>query len=135
MNAGVMRGPNGVSERVPGGPRSTDCLLRVLFGNSLPPGLPGVGNNDITREVREPITRIIQAGGNTRNPDNFIPTQAPINNMKGRIMGFSSPMEETQFMLNVEEAATGLAPESTERLLTTFNVVRTAPDLIHKYHN
>ncbi|KAL5387453.1 hypothetical protein PMIN04_011564 [Paraphaeosphaeria minitans] len=123
MNAGVMRGPNGESQRLPGGPISTEILLRVLFQDSLPAGLPGVGNNDANREILEPATRIIQAGGNTRNPDNFIPTQAQINAMKGRIMGFSAPMEEREFLTTVRDAATGLDSTSTDQLLTTFNVL------------
>lgn len=131
MNAGEMRGPNGETQRLPAGPISTEIILRVLFRDSLPAGLPGVGNNDANREIREPVTRIIQAGGNTRNPDNFIPTQDQINGMKGRIMGFSAPMEEREFLTTVRDAATGLDSTSTEQLLTTFNIVSTFIDTIH----
>jgi hypothetical protein len=131
MNAGVMRGPNGESQRLPGGPISTEILLRVLFQDSLPAGLPSVSNNDANREIREPATRIIYAGGNTRNPDNFIPTQAQINAMKGRIMGFSAAMEEREFLTTVRDAATGFDSTSMDQLLTTFNVASTTLDTIH----
>jgi hypothetical protein len=134
MNTGVMRGPEGQYYNLPGGRRSTADILRILFTESLPAGLPGVGNND-DREMREPISRIIQAFGNTLNPDNFVPTQAQINGMKGLIMGFDSPMSDTRFLTTLTDAANGLNSTSTETLLTTFRVVRTAPDPIHMYRN
>jgi hypothetical protein len=135
MNTGVMRGSEGQYYNLPSSRRSTEDILHILFTESLPAGLSGVGNNDRNTEMREPISRIIQAFGNTRNPDNFVQTQGQINGMKGQIMGFSSPMSDTTFLTTLEDAATGLDSASTETLLTTFRFVRTAPDPIHIYRN
>lgn len=123
FNRGYMRGPNGLTQRLPHGAIDSSTLQRVLFSDSLPAGVGGVGRNDANRDIREPITRIIQAAGNTRNPDNFIPTEDQINGMKGQIMGFSAPVSERRFGTLVRDAATGLDPASAQELFTEFNVV------------
>lgn len=123
FNRGEMRGPDGQTQRLPHGAIDSAILQRVLFTESLPAGVGGVGRNDANRDIREPITRIIQAAGNTRNPDNFIPTEDQINGMKGQIMGFNAPMAELRFSTTVRDAATGLDINSAQEIFTTFNVL------------
>jgi hypothetical protein len=90
-----MRGPDDQRQRLPTGAIDSEILRRVLFTNLLPAGVGGrVGPNDTNNEIREPMTRIIHAAGNTRNQDNFIPTKDQINDMKGRIMRFRAPIGE-----------------------------------------
>ena len=123
MNLGFMRGPDGQTMQLPRGAIGSSILQRVLFSDSLPAGIGGVGPNDANRDIREPITRIIQAAGNTRNPDNFIPTEAQINGMKGLIMGFDAPISESVFLSIVRDAATGLDAIAAQQIINTFNVV------------
>lgn len=119
FNRGEMRGPDGQTQRLPHGAIDSAILQRVLFTESLPAGVGGVGRNDANRDIREPITRIIQAAGNTRNPDNFIPTEDQINGMKGQIMGFNAPMAELRFSTTVRDAATGLDINSAQEIFTS----------------
>lgn len=78
INSGFMAGPNGLTRQLPHGAVDSRILKRVLFTKSLPVGVSGVGQNDANRDMREPIIRIIQAIGNTWNPDNFIPRRAEL---------------------------------------------------------
>lgn len=122
-STGFMRGPRGIIARLPGGAVDSRILEQVLLTQSLPAGVGGVGQHDANRDMREPAERMIQAIGNTRNPNNFIALEAPVNNMKGRIQGFDPPMNEKKFELLVADAASGLDPASAERIFTIFNTV------------
>ncbi len=116
---GKMSNRFGKTLTLNGGAISAAVIDRVFFTDSLPAGICPVGGND-KKEIREPISRIIQRNGNNLNPDEFIPVDEPVNGMKGRIFGFDNPMSQGRFNDLVEGAATGLDPSAADTIFTYF---------------
>lgn len=117
LGGNVFQLPNGA---IPG-----EVLEPIIFRNTLPEGIDGVGPQYPNREIREPISRMIQALGNTPNPDNFIATTRDINTMKGRLFGFKSPRDSEEFDSLATDAATGQDDNAAAEIFTILNTVRT----------
>jgi hypothetical protein len=96
-------------------------MQRMMFGDVLPASVGGIGDRDTP--ILEPITRMIMHLGGDRNPTNLLATQRQINTMKGRIMGFDSPISEDNFRNRLSTAATGLSPTNRDYIMTAFRNV------------